>query len=188
MKKAINIEAEGKELILRNQAGDHVIIPVKYRQEVLDMIKEGCHGCIDNLVSTLPTTKSYAEKGTVIGGPIKTEIRKQINEANEPVYANKAKATTDRYRNLNWVQRGLKPDKYPSIQNEDGTVSTHRLAYAEADGKYHVYPTIIQDEKGALIQLDDKQAMEYAFKTKTTIPFKSKAEAEYYSRNGLIKH
>ena len=33
------VEAEGSELILKNKSGDHVIIPKKYRQEVLDMIK-----------------------------------------------------------------------------------------------------------------------------------------------------
>lgn len=64
MKK--NIEVEGGELILRNKAGDHVVIPKKYRAEVQDMIKEGCHGCIDALVDTLPVMDNYAEDGTVI--------------------------------------------------------------------------------------------------------------------------
>lgn len=60
------IEAEGSELILRNKAGDHVIIPKKYRTEVQDMIKEGCHGCIDALVDTLPVAEDYAEDGSII--------------------------------------------------------------------------------------------------------------------------
>lgn len=54
-----NIEAEGKELVLRNSHGDMAIIPKKYRQEALDMIKEGCNGCLDNLISTLPKVKDY---------------------------------------------------------------------------------------------------------------------------------
>jgi len=53
------IEAEGSELILKNSAGDHVIIPKKHRKEVEDMIKEGCDDCIDNLVDTLPIVKDY---------------------------------------------------------------------------------------------------------------------------------
>lgn len=65
MKQNINIEAEGSELILRNKAGDHVIIPKKYRTEVQDMIKEGCHGCIDALVDTLPVAEDYAEDGSL---------------------------------------------------------------------------------------------------------------------------
>jgi len=54
-----NVEAEGKELVLRNTHGDMAIIPKKYRQEALDMIKEGCDGCLDNLISTLPKVSDY---------------------------------------------------------------------------------------------------------------------------------
>lgn len=66
MKQNINIEAEGNELILKNKAGDYVIIPKKYRIEVQDMIKDNCHGCIDKLVETLPVMADYAEDGTVV--------------------------------------------------------------------------------------------------------------------------
>jgi hypothetical protein len=66
MKQNINIEAEGSELILRNKAGDYVIIPKKYRTEVQGMIKDGCHGCIDALVDTLPVMADYAPDGSLI--------------------------------------------------------------------------------------------------------------------------
>ncbi len=66
MNKNIKVEAEGEELILRNEHGDYAIIPRKYRREVEDMIKEGCHGCIDALVATLPGVNDYAEDGSVI--------------------------------------------------------------------------------------------------------------------------
>jgi hypothetical protein len=65
MKQNINIEAEGNELILKNKAGDYVIIPKKYRLEVQDMIKENCHGCIDKLVETLPVMEDYAQDGSL---------------------------------------------------------------------------------------------------------------------------
>ena len=64
MKQNINIEAEGSELILKNKAGDYVIIPKKYRTEVQGMIKDGCHGCIDSLVETLPIASQYAQDGS----------------------------------------------------------------------------------------------------------------------------
>ena len=66
MKQNINIEAEGNELILKNKAGDYVIVPKKYRLEVQDMIKDGCHGCIDNLVETLPVMEDYAQDGSLL--------------------------------------------------------------------------------------------------------------------------
>ena len=65
MKQNINIEAEGNELVLKNKANDYVIIPKKYRKEVQDMIKEGCHGCIDALVDTLPVMEDYAQDGSL---------------------------------------------------------------------------------------------------------------------------
>lgn len=65
MKQNINIEAEGNELILKNKAGDYVIVPKKYRLEVQDMIKENCHGCIDKLVETLPVMEDYAQDGSL---------------------------------------------------------------------------------------------------------------------------
>ena len=66
MKQNINIEAEGNELVLKNKANDYVIIPKKYRKEVQDMIKEGCHDCIDKLVETLPVMEDYAQDGSLL--------------------------------------------------------------------------------------------------------------------------
>lgn len=73
MKQNINIEAEGNELILKNKAGDYVIIPKKYRLEVQDMIKENCHSCIDKIVETLPVMEDYAEDGSLYSEYLTTE-------------------------------------------------------------------------------------------------------------------
>lgn len=100
-----------------------------------------------------------------------------------------SKVLSQRNKHLNWVDRGLNPDKYPKIDNQDGTFSTHRLAYSTGDnGEAYVYPTIIQNDKGELEQLDDNAAWEYAKKTKTAMRIPSVKLAEYYSQNGLIKH
>ena len=100
-----------------------------------------------------------------------------------------SKVLSQRNKHLNWVDRGLNPDKYPKIDNQDGTFSTHRLAYSTGDnGEAYVYPTIIQNDKGELEQLDDKAAWEYAKKTKTAMRVPNVKLAEYYSKNGLIKH
>ena len=100
-----------------------------------------------------------------------------------------SKVLSQRNKHLNWVDRGLNPDNYPKIDNQDGTFSTHRLAYSTGDnGEAYVYPTIIQNDKGELEQLDDKAAWEYAKKTKTAMNVPNVKLAEYYSQNGLIKH
>lgn len=85
MKQNLNIEAEGSELILKNKAGDYVIIPKKYRKEVQNMLKEGCHSCIDKLVETLPVMDDYAQDGTIYptddkGNPTRKETFTQWAE------------------------------------------------------------------------------------------------------------
>lgn len=62
----MKIEAEGSELLLKNSEGDFVIIPKKYRVEVLNMLEEDCNSCIDALVETLPVMEDYAEDGNLI--------------------------------------------------------------------------------------------------------------------------
>ena len=55
----MKVEAQGKEAIIRNSNGDIAIIPIKHVREVMDMIKDGCHGCIDRYVSQLPKADNY---------------------------------------------------------------------------------------------------------------------------------
>jgi hypothetical protein len=56
---AKQIEAEGGELILRNKNGSVAIIPARHRQEVLDMLKDGCTNCLNDYISKLPKMKDY---------------------------------------------------------------------------------------------------------------------------------
>ena len=65
MKNKVNIEAEGNELVLQNQAGDVVVIPKYLRNEVVKHLKNGGYAEIDRIVSTLPSMKDYAEDGTL---------------------------------------------------------------------------------------------------------------------------
>jgi hypothetical protein len=58
----MKIEAEGQELILKNKTGDHVIIPKDKRKEVEEHIANKCWGCIDKIVSELPTIENYTEQ------------------------------------------------------------------------------------------------------------------------------
>lgn len=168
-----HIEVEGGEIAIRNSHGDIAIIPKKHIREVQDMIKDGCNSCVDDYVKKLPKMSDYAEDGTVF--PLEYEAM--------------SKVLSQRNKNLNWVERGLNPDNYPIINNEDGTYSTHKLAYSTGDnGEAYIYPTIIQNDKGELEQLSDEDAWEYAVKTKTAMVVPNIKLAEYYTRNGLIKH
>lgn len=80
MKQNINIEAEGSELILRNKVGDYVIIPKKHRTDVLSMIDENQHECIDRLVETLPVMEDYADDGSLL--PDWDKVKATLNPKN----------------------------------------------------------------------------------------------------------
>ena len=58
-------------------------------------------------------------------------------------------------KDVPFVKRILNPDEYPVVENADGTVSSHLMSYSEADGKYFVYPTLVDKGQGRLEKPDD---------------------------------
>lgn len=64
MKKQ-NIEVEGGELLIQSKEGHYAVIPAKHRQEVMDMIKDGCDDCVNAYIQTLPKDSDYAEDGSL---------------------------------------------------------------------------------------------------------------------------
>jgi hypothetical protein len=73
MYKNINVEAEHNELILENSNGDKVIIPANKRDWVKQKLSEGCDGCIDSLVETLPVAADYAQDGSLYSEYLNTD-------------------------------------------------------------------------------------------------------------------
>lgn len=88
---------------------------------------------------------------------------------------------------LNFEQRILRPNDYPSIDNGDGTDSTHRMAYSESDNQYYAYPTIVQASDGKLVPLGDREAWEYARSTGEFRKFGSEKDAADYAAGGYKK-
>jgi len=66
MKKNLNIEAEGGELILQNEFGDIAIIPSKDADKIRDLLDSNCNGCIDSFIRELPILSNYAKDGTIL--------------------------------------------------------------------------------------------------------------------------
>lgn len=96
--------------------------------------------------------------------------------------------TIDPGTKLNFEKRILNPSSYPSVPNDDGSISTHRMAYGETDGRYVAYPTIIQPKKtNQLVQLNDREAFEYAMNSGEFRSFKTEEEAKSYSEGGYKK-
>ena len=89
-----------------------------------------------------------------------------------------------------FVQRILNSGIFPVVENEGGSVSTHRMA-AEIDdnGDWLVFPTIVSLPSGELFDMPDHQtAMNYAKETGEFIGFgKGKDNALSFAENGYKK-
>tara|TARA_R110000823_G_scaffold3000_3_gene11880 strand:+ start:6197 stop:9748 length:3552 start_codon:yes stop_codon:yes gene_type:complete len=83
----------------------------------------------------------------------------------------------------NFVKRYMNPSSSGSIDNDDGTISTHRMASGELDGKGIAYP-IIAEIDGALVDLGDSLAQGFAIKTGEYLMFDTVDEAEAYASGG----
>lgn len=88
---------------------------------------------------------------------------------------------------LNFEQRILNPNSYPSIDNGDGSVSTHRMAWGGDEGNFKAFPTIIQSKDGKLVEMEPMDAQRYAEKTGEYRKFTDAKDAESYAEGGYKK-
>jgi hypothetical protein len=161
--KDIQVEAERGELLVRNSHGDIAIIPRDKASKVRELLSSGCNDCIDNVVSSLPTLKHYAQDGTVIP-----------NDRKILLYTGK----DSRYDVKTMAPRkGVR-------QNDDGSNSTHLMSYTSAGNKYYAYPTLFQNGD-KWVQLDDKNdfaAFKEAQKRKEVFEFNTEKEAADFAK------
>jgi len=64
----MRINAQGGELVLRNEHGDTIIVPRERRKEAMKALLKDDHRAIDSLALQLPKAESYAAGGTVMKG------------------------------------------------------------------------------------------------------------------------
>jgi len=114
----------------------------------------------------------YIQKAKGIKGRVS-----QYNKEQEGELSDTEKVLRDN-KNVPFVKRILQGDKGPVRKNEDGTESSHLMAWGEADGKYYVYPTLTYkdgkwdepedpmktalDEKNYIAFDDKEKAVEFA--------------------------
>jgi len=84
-----------------------------------------------------------------------------------------------------FLDRIYNPDKYPYIDNGDGTISTHKMA-AETDGngKWFVFPTIQFDGQKLVAYDSNEEAMQNALATGNFLEMPSKEDAISYAQGG----
>jgi hypothetical protein len=94
------------------------------------------------------------------------------------------------HRDKEFVKRILYKDKYPVIENDDGSVSTHRMAAEKMeDGRWIVFPTIVNAKEG-LVNLPvredgfPEEAWRYALQNQEYIEFEDGEEAQWFAKGG----
>ena len=62
-----------------------------------------------------------------------------------------------------FMDRVSNPEKYPAISNDDGSISSHRMAVeVDEHGDWYAFPTLVQMPDGRLKQFEDPfEAMRY---------------------------
>lgn len=87
-----------------------------------------------------------------------------------------------------FVKRIMQPFNSPvAIDDEDPEgkrVMTHKMAWGEADGKYYVYPTVMEDpQNGLTLRNYGKDAFQEALRRRDFIVFDTPEEADKFSQN-----
>jgi len=86
-------------------------------------------------------------------------------------------------KDKNFVQRILSPESYPYLDLGNGMRATHKMMWGEADNRYFVYPSIVQNAKKKLEWLDNRAAFQHAMKTGEYFQFSTPDSADWMSRH-----
>lgn len=102
-----------------------------------------------------------------------------------PLTIGQIKAILDQNKNKSFVKRIYNPEKYPTLDNGDGTTSTHSMAAeVDAEGNWRVFPTVLTTKNNTLARYPLEKAMEYTNQTGNFISFgKNKDAALDFSQN-----
>lgn len=86
-------------------------------------------------------------------------------------------------RRLNFVDRIVNANQYPTRPNPDGSSSTHLMAWGTADGKNVAFPTLVYDKNSKSL-IEPENPFAYAMEHKEYIPFDDPSQAEDFAAGG----
>jgi hypothetical protein len=89
----------------------------------------------------------------------------------------------EKNKDKNFVQRILNPDTSPRLDLGNGSFATHKMSWTEVDGKYIVYPKVVQGSDGNLLELSSDDAFNHAVGTGEYIDFQNASDAEAFSKD-----
>ncbi len=86
----------------------------------------------------------------------------------------------------NFIKRILNKEDYPELEGEGeakGMVHTHLMADAEVDGRFIVYPEVVQLLDGTLVKKNRKEALDYAIDTGEYVELPTQSSASWFAKN-----
>jgi len=87
-----------------------------------------------------------------------------------------------KHRNKDFINRILNVNEFPVLENRDGTVSTHSMSYGEIDGRFYVFPTVVQNDEGKLMRLGPDTAWTRAITSGDALEFDNEQDAADFSK------
>ena len=91
------------------------------------------------------------------------------------------RSIVDANKGKTFVDRIIDPSSYQPLSNEVGSLSTHSMAWGEANGKYRVFPTVMRYGNG-LKRFDGNAAWRLATELNNFIEFDTAEEADRFSK------
>ena len=140
------------------------------------------------LLGSLTEQGDYSGFGGLLGDPIDSGIvegngmnpRVKVRTGGSPY--SEIMQILSKNSDKDFVKRIIAPEQYPTLDNGDGTISTHSMMWGDADGKFYVYPSVIRKGK-TLKRLSADQAWDHAVKTGERIEFDNPDDAHWFSRS-----
>ena len=86
-----------------------------------------------------------------------------------------------RNKGKDFINRIVNANDFPTLENRDGTISTHSMTYAEVDGRFYVYPTVVYQD-GKLMRLGPDTAFNHALTSGEYVTFDDEREAMDFSK------
>ena len=86
-----------------------------------------------------------------------------------------------KYRDKDFINRIVNVNDFPILENRDGTVSTHSMSYGEVDGKFYVFPKVV-NEGGKAMRLGPDTAWTRALTSGDFIEFDNEQDAADFSK------
>ena len=88
----------------------------------------------------------------------------------------------EKNKDKSFVKRILEKDNYPTLDLGNGNFATHMMSYAESDGKYYAYPTVLYGG-GKLTRYQPDEAFRHARETGNYIEFDNEQDADWFTKS-----